>query len=831
MIKRLAILVVLAQVSAHAVDLNTLPTNSWVETQPDYVGAPNGGSISLQGWNNKGAYDPASKRVIVFERWFDTVHNGSIYANSVLAFDPASNTVTVLKVGNWTVTQFPTYYQTFPMAENATDPTPVDRHPLGCVALATDFNRLYIGNGLNSSAAYNGVFGTAITDTWCLDLSQKKWTFVSDLNSPSRNPDYSGPQVMTYDPANKVIVFFDNSFSTGSRTWLLNPATNTWSTLPADPSAMGVYTSGAAIAYDTKRSRVITLGAGLDSTDQYLSRKLWSYSVAENKWTRLADCPVDAPMPGFDYDSNHDVFLALIGNQTYAYHPVENTWELINAPINRPANYCRQSVTYDAAHDVFVYQGITNDNPRWVLFRYASGNTAPFISQHPANKSVSVGQDATFTVLAGGSPAPTYQWQRLAPGAGTFVDVPGAVSANYTRTASAGDDGSQFRCVVTNRVGSITSNAATLTVTGAPAAPVITTQPANASVIVGQTATFTVVATGAGTLTYQWQRNNADIPGATSASYSTPAAALSDSGSTYRCLITNAGGTVTSNNATLNVSLSTGGNHAPVIQSIPMATPNPALVGQTVIFSVTASDPDHDVLTYVWSFGDELKSALGSHAYAAAGHYTATVTVTDPSGASATDNVVVVVTDGGAGGGSGGSGGTGGGGGGGNGGGGGGDGGGGTPPNTVSFTVTALQGIVRFDTTAKDKIALKGTLSAFPLPFQSAGQSVTIDAGGARADFVLGASGKARSNSGTFALNIRAGKSKGRKSAGTEAVAFSAQLKNGTWAQVWNIEPQRSAAAVPMTMAVTIELAGIHYAADVNATYTSKAQRSAFFKK
>jgi hypothetical protein len=56
-----------------------------------------------------------------------------------------------------------------------------------------------------------------------------------------------------------------------------------------------------------------------------------------------------------------------------------------------------------------------------------------------------------------------------------------------------------------------------------PAAPVITTQPASQVVLLNQTATFTVVATGTGTLTYQWQKNGVAISGATATSYTTPA--------------------------------------------------------------------------------------------------------------------------------------------------------------------------------------------------------------------------------------------------------------------------------------------------------------------
>ena len=83
--------------------------------------------------------------------------------------------------------------------------------------------------------------------------------------------------------------------------------------------------------------------------------------------------------------------------------------------------------------------------------------------------------------------------------------------------------------------------------------PKITTHPADQTVVEGETATFTIVATGLGTLTYQWQRDGTDILGATSASHTTPATTPADDGAQFTCVVTNAVGSVASNPATLTV--------------------------------------------------------------------------------------------------------------------------------------------------------------------------------------------------------------------------------------------------------------------------------------
>jgi len=87
----------------------------------------------------------------------------------------------------------------------------------------------------------------------------------------------------------------------------------------------------------------------------------------------------------------------------------------------------------------------------------------------------------------------------------------------------------------------------------APSAPSITSHPSNQSVTVGATATFSVTASGTAPLTYQWQRNLSNIVGATSTSYTTEVLAIDDDGDTFRCVVTNAYGSATSNSATLNV--------------------------------------------------------------------------------------------------------------------------------------------------------------------------------------------------------------------------------------------------------------------------------------
>jgi outer membrane protein assembly factor BamB len=85
------------------------------------------------------------------------------------------------------------------------------------------------------------------------------------------------------------------------------------------------------------------------------------------------------------------------------------------------------------------------------------------------------------------------------------------------------------------------------------------THPSSRTVAPGQTATFSTSATGDGPLTYQWQRNELAISGATSASYTTSPVTAVDNGARFRVIVSNPVGSVTSNQATLSVNAATGG--------------------------------------------------------------------------------------------------------------------------------------------------------------------------------------------------------------------------------------------------------------------------------
>ena len=178
-----------------------------------------------------------------------------------------------------------------------------------------------------------------------------------------------------------------------------------------------------------------------------------------------------------------------------------------------------------------------------------------------------------------------------------------------------------------------------------PSAPSVSAQPVSQSVTVGQTATFTVLATSTATLSYQWRKNGASISGAISSSYTTPPTTTIDNGAKFQVVITNSAGSVTSSAATLTVTPTV------TLQSIAVAPSNSSVSqSQTQQFTATGTYSDNttkDITTSVsWASSNTAVASIGVNTGLATGISAGTSQITASLGSISSPNDILTIVKG-----------------------------------------------------------------------------------------------------------------------------------------------------------------------------------------
>jgi hypothetical protein len=275
----------------------------------------------------------------------------------------------------------------------------------------------------------------------------------------------------------------------------------------------------------------------------------------------------------------------------------------------------------------------SNDNP-------TTPQTAPTITTQPQSANVDAGGSVTFTVVATGNPPITgYQWWK---DDGSSINiVANATSASMTIDPVGTGDAAEYFVVISNSAGSTTSDRATLTVNSS--APVITTQPASQSAVVGGPVTFSVVATGIPAVSsYDWWTIVGGtfislVATTTSPEYTIDPVNFSNAGD-YRVVVRNVAGTTNSDIFTLTVMV------PPSITTQPQAAE--VREGDSVTFTVVATGSPQP--TYQWQFnGVDISGAtaadysISSASLGDAGYYT--VVVSNAAGDLTSDQAYLTV--------------------------------------------------------------------------------------------------------------------------------------------------------------------------------------------
>ncbi|MEM7220381.1 MAG: PKD domain-containing protein [Pseudomonadota bacterium] len=222
-----------------------------------------------------------------------------------------------------------------------------------------------------------------------------------------------------------------------------------------------------------------------------------------------------------------------------------------------------------------------------------------------------------------------------------FGDGASGTGATLSHTYAAAGDYTVM-LTVTDDIGAGNTATQQITIDPLPVAPSITQQPQDLTVEAPNAATFTVGAEGTAPLTYQWFRDGIALPGATSSALSIDPTTVADSGALLTVTVSNEVGDTGSAAATLTVEPP---NMAPTasFSTTPASGDAPLVVAFNAL---TSSDADGSIVGYAWDFGDGNTGdgSTTSHTYNTPGGYTATLTVTDDDGASATASATINVT-------------------------------------------------------------------------------------------------------------------------------------------------------------------------------------------
>jgi len=353
------------------------------------------------------------------------------------------------------------------------------------------------------AGGYNGV-ETATLQAY--NSSTNTWTTLAPMPDPRYEGDGMGViNGQLYVPGGWTSTSgLGNTNLPNSNLYVYDPPSNTWSTKASMPLLSG----GGATGVINNKLYVTTPDNGNSGYYSFLD----VYDPVANTWTSLPNSPVPHINPAYGVINGKFYLVGGLNGSGVAsgeldvYDPVANTWSTLAAMPTTVVNAASAVV----------------NNELYVIGGGPTGGTI--------DGAVYIYNPATNTWAAGPALAIPVQNAAAAVINNTIYLMGGQTASGQAMT---------------------TAEALTTAVNSPVVGPSITTQPASETAAVGQSATFTVVATGSSALTYQWYFNGAVIGGATSSGFTISSVSSANYGA-YTVIVTDSAGSVTSNPASLS---------------------------------------------------------------------------------------------------------------------------------------------------------------------------------------------------------------------------------------------------------------------------------------
>jgi hypothetical protein len=342
-------------------ETSNMEVNKWVKITPKWK-KPIGisGSFQERGWCTM-RFNSQNKTFIFYEGFGPSDHgNYCIYANSLYQYYPTTDTIEVASLSNWYCNAGSAGTDISPLASNAINPTPRDRHTTNQFAYSPTDNRVYLCHGASKSNQHPH-------DFWSYSFEKQKWENLGAAPGGTEGWECTCSQNLIYNPNTDELYLFLGR----SSLYVYGIKSKAWRKVNLNLGAAGEV--GSHGTFDTKRNIFVFYGNDYTSND--VGSTMFAFFDAKtNTWLNKApsgNWPPAKSYASLEYNSKFDVYMLHGGynqNDTWIYEPVAGEWtKIVSATNPDPSAMKGTYLSYDSTRNILA----TLSGGNMWLFKYS----------------------------------------------------------------------------------------------------------------------------------------------------------------------------------------------------------------------------------------------------------------------------------------------------------------------------------------------------------------------------------------------------------------------------------------------------------------------------